>query len=82
MNVVFGNICNTRIVEAVEARKKTGFACDPAWLDEQVEWMHDAVTKVVEDTPWMKKALREHLVAFILREYDTIAFGVDNGIKR
>ncbi|ADQ52748.1 gp55.2 conserved hypothetical protein [Aeromonas phage PX29] len=82
MNVVFGNICNTRIIEAVEARKKTGMACDPKWLDEQVEWMYADVSKVVANTQWLKNELREHLVAFILREYDVIAFGVDNGIKR
>ncbi|ADM80004.1 hypothetical protein phiAS5_ORF0161 [Aeromonas phage phiAS5] len=78
--VIFGNICNSRIVEAVETRKKTGLACDPKWLDEQVEWMHSAVVAQFEDQKWFKFALREHLVAFILKEYGAIAFGVDNGI--
>jgi len=73
LRAIIGNLCNVKIAEVLEERIKVDI-CDPKWLDEQVKWMYEKTEGQI-----YKSKLREHLVNYILKEYGTIAFGVDNG---
>lgn len=77
--ITIGNICNARIYNTVNEALMEGPITDE-FLDSSVGWMKDAMS--VRGYKFSDNELREHIVDYILREYDVSAFGVDNGIRK
>lgn len=78
INTHIGNVCNGHIHAETIKQKNIGL-CTPEWLDIQVEWMFNS--DGLRGHKVNRNMLREYLVSYILREFDVIAFGVDNGIN-